>query len=98
MEVCLTRSRRLRRVPLASDFFREVRQRVGRLVPYAIGSPGSFAERVRKLTGIEGFHVHQMRHTFRMSVSGAGRIVGRATASAWAREHRDDAAVRKVVG
>ena len=30
----------------------------------AIGSPGSFAVRVRKLTGIEGFHVHQMRHTF----------------------------------
>jgi len=28
-----------------------------------MGSPGSFAERVRKPTGIEGFHVHQMRHT-----------------------------------
>ncbi|HXJ69439.1 MAG TPA: tyrosine-type recombinase/integrase [Verrucomicrobiae bacterium] len=54
----------LRRVPLAPDLLREVRQRVGRLVPYAIGSPGSFAERVRRLTGIEGFHVHQMRHTF----------------------------------
>jgi integrase len=37
---------------------------VGRLVPYAIGSPGSFAYRVRTRAGIEGFHVHQMRHTF----------------------------------
>ena len=64
VEVSLTKSRRLRRVPLAPDLLREVRQRVGRLVPYAIGSPGSFAVRVRKLTGIEGFHVHQMRHTF----------------------------------
>lgn len=35
-----------------------------RLVPYATGSPGSFAIRVRRLTGIEGFHVHQIRHTF----------------------------------
>ena len=64
VEVSLTESKRVRRVPLAPDLLREVRQRVGRLVPYAIGSPGSFAVRVRKLTGIEGFHVHQMRHTF----------------------------------
>jgi integrase len=64
VEVSVTKSRKLRRVPLAPDLLREVRQRVGRLVPYAIGSPGSFAFRVRKLTGIEGFHVHQMRHTF----------------------------------
>src|SRR5262245_26715175 len=48
----------------APDLLREVRQRVGRLVQYAVGSPGSFAGRVRKLTGIEGFHVHQMRRTF----------------------------------
>ena len=37
---------------------------MGRLVPYAIGSPRSFATAVRKLTGIDDFHVHQMRHTF----------------------------------
>jgi integrase len=51
-------------VPLSPDLLREVRQRVGKLVSFATGSPGSFATRVRKLTGIEGFHVHQMRHTF----------------------------------
>ena len=27
-------------------------------------SLGSFAKTVRKLTGMERFHVHQMRHTF----------------------------------
>jgi integrase len=64
VEVSVTKSRKVPRVPLAPDLLREVRQRVGRLVPYAIGSPGSFAVRVRKLTAIEGFHVHQMRHTF----------------------------------
>jgi integrase len=50
--VSLTKSKRVRRVPLAPDLLREVRQSVGRLAPYAIGSPGSFAVRVRKLTGI----------------------------------------------
>ena len=63
MEVSQTKSKRVRRVPLGPDLLREVRTRVGRLVPYAIGSPGSFATAVRKLIGIDGFHVHQMRHT-----------------------------------
>lgn len=64
LEVSQTKSKRVRRVPLPPDLHKEVGQRVGRLVPYATGSPGSFATQVRKLTGIEGFHVHQMRHTF----------------------------------
>src|SRR5437870_10329984 len=55
---------RARRVPLTLELVAELRGRVGRLVSYAAGSPGSFAIRVRRLTGIEGFHVHQMRHTF----------------------------------
>ena len=63
LEVSQTKSKRVRRVPLGPDQLREVRTRVGRLVPYAIGSPGSFATAVRKLTGIDVFHVHQMRHT-----------------------------------
>ena len=33
-------------------------------MPYAVGSPGSFATRVRRQTGIQRFHVHQTRHTF----------------------------------
>ena len=59
-----TKSRKVRRVPLAPDVLAEVRMRVGRLVGFAEGSPGSFAKAVRKGTGIERFHVHQMRHTF----------------------------------
>ncbi len=62
--VSQTKSGRMRRVPLPPELLAEIRGRVGRLVPYAAHSPGSFAERVRRLTGVEGFHVHQMRHTF----------------------------------
>src|SRR5262245_42614542 len=64
LEVSQTKSKRLRRVPLSADLLREVRMRVGRLVPSAIGSPGSFANIVRRLSKIPDFHVHQMRHTF----------------------------------
>ena len=64
LEVANTKSKRVRRVPLSAELVCELRDRVGRLVPYATGSPGSFAIRVRRQTGIEGFHVHQMRHTF----------------------------------
>jgi integrase len=59
-----TKSKRVRRVPLSAELVCELRGRVGRLAPYATGSPGSFAARVRQRSGIEGFHVHQMRHTF----------------------------------
>lgn len=62
--VSRTKSGRVRRVPLAPELLREIRGRVGRLVPYAEGSPGSFAKAVRKEAGIAGLHVHQMRHTF----------------------------------
>ena len=64
LEVSNTKSKRVRRVPLAPELLREVRQKVGRLAGYAVGSPGSFATAVRRATGVEGFHVHQMRHTF----------------------------------
>ena len=64
LEVSQTKSRRVRRVPLAASLLHEVRQRVGRLVPYSEKSPGSFTLRVRRLSGIERFHVHQTRHTF----------------------------------
>lgn len=59
-----TKSSKIRRVPLPADVHVEVRQHVGRLVPYATLSPGSFAKAIRKLTGHESFHCHQMRHTF----------------------------------
>ena len=61
--VYLTKSGKVRRVPLTDELLREVRTRVGRLAPFASLSPGSFAAVVRRATGIERFHVHQMRHT-----------------------------------
>ena len=33
-------------------------------MPYATGSPGSFALRVKRNAGLERFHVHMARHTF----------------------------------
>jgi site-specific recombinase XerD len=49
---------------LEAQVLAEVRGRVGRLIPFSEKSNGSFATAVRRMSGIEGFHVHQMRHTF----------------------------------
>ena len=46
LEVAHTKSRRVRRVPLSAELLTELRGHIGRLVPYATGSPGSFATRV----------------------------------------------------
>src|SRR5262249_37893753 len=62
--VSQTKSGRVRRVPLSPDLLALVRLRVGRLVPYAEKSPGSFNKTVRNLSGVQRFHVHQLRHTF----------------------------------
>jgi integrase len=59
-----TKSGKVRRVPLEPDLLREVRNHVGRLVPFARCSPGTFARIVRDKSGVGGFHAHQMRHTF----------------------------------
>lgn len=50
-------------MPLSAELVSEFPDRVGRLVTCATGSSGSFATRVRRLTGIAGFHVQQMGHT-----------------------------------
>ena len=59
-----TKSGKLRRVPLAPELLAEVRQRVGRLVPFEEVSKGSFAKVVRRKTGLARFGPHRMRHTF----------------------------------
>jgi integrase len=64
LEISHTKSKRVRRVPLSPELAVELQGRVGRLGQYATGSPGSFAMRVRRLTDIDCFHVHQMRRTF----------------------------------
>ncbi len=57
-----TKSGKVRRVPLPPDLRRELRRRIGKLVPFE--SSGSFNLRVRELSGLETFHVHRLRHTF----------------------------------
>jgi integrase len=52
-----TKSGKVRRVPLPSEFC----GKAGRLVPFE--SSGAFARQVEKLSGVK-FHVHQLRHTF----------------------------------
>jgi integrase len=64
LTVSQTKSGKMRRIPLPTDLLREIRSRVGRLVPFAEGSPGSFARGVRHASGVQRFHVHQLRHTF----------------------------------
>jgi len=62
--VSQTKSGKVRRVPLghAPELERELRSRVGRLIPFT--NPGDFNQKVRRLSGLERFHVHQLRHTF----------------------------------
>ncbi|MFN0150842.1 MAG: tyrosine-type recombinase/integrase [bacterium] len=62
--VSLTKSGKVRRVPLSPKILREIRGRVGRLVPYSAESKGSFNATIRRLSGVERFHSHQLRHTF----------------------------------
>src|SRR5207244_8805242 len=57
-----TKSGKVRRLPLPPDLVRELRCRVGRLIP--LRNAQGVAEQVRKRTEIERFHVHQLRHTF----------------------------------
>jgi integrase len=57
-----TKSGKLRRVPLPADLLEEIRFKIGPLVP--ISDSEGFAKQVRKYSGVERFHAHQMRHTF----------------------------------
>jgi len=57
-----TKSGKIRRVPLSHALQDELRFRVGRLVP--VLNSQVFTMQVRRRSGIEKFHPHQMRHTF----------------------------------
>lgn len=52
-----------RLVPLALAW-PEIEGRVGKLVPYAASSAGTFNRRVKAATEIPDFHAHRCRHTF----------------------------------
>jgi len=60
--VSQTKSKRVRRVPIPPAIVAELRLRVGKLI--SLKDADSIAIQVRKRTGIEHFHVHQLRHTF----------------------------------
>lgn len=62
--VAKTKSGKVRRVPLSPEILRELRGRVGRLVPFSETSKGSFNREVRARCAVSRFHVHQLRHTF----------------------------------
>jgi integrase len=65
-----TKSGKIRRVPLAPELLAELKFRVGRLSPLI--NPWGFAKMVRRFTGIERFHAHQMRHTYACTLLEAG--------------------------
>lgn len=60
--VHLTKSGKVRRVPLPDALIAELRLKVGRLLP--IKNADGFALQVRRRTGIQRFHAHQLRHSF----------------------------------
>jgi len=57
-----TKSRKIRRVPVAPELLAELRFRVGRLMPFTDGT--GFSRQVRKLSKIERFYPHRMRHAY----------------------------------
>jgi integrase len=57
-----TKSGKVRRVPIPKWFEPELKLRIGKFVPFA--SSGQFNAAVCRMSGVERFHVHQLRHTF----------------------------------
>jgi integrase len=68
--VSQTKSGKIRRIPLHPDLLEELRFCVGRISP--LTDPWGFAKMVRRYTGIERFHAHQMRHTYACRLLEAG--------------------------
>lgn len=71
--VSITKSGRVRRVPLAPALAAEIRGRVGRLMPCRIAQ--TLAIRARDLSKVRRFHVHMTRHTFACRWLDAGSSV-----------------------
>lgn len=69
-----TKSKKVRRVPLPEPIRSELKNRVGKLVNMKVAD--SFNQSVRRRSGIERFHVHQLRHTFACRWIEEGRNLG----------------------
>jgi len=93
-----TKTGKLRRIPLdhAPELLAELKSRVGRLCPYTEGSSGSFANIVRRLSGVQDFRVHRLRHTFAVNWFAARRIAGPAAADPGAHDRHHDPTLRQV--
>jgi integrase/recombinase XerD len=60
-----TKSKKLRRIPLAKTLLAELRQHVGKLVPYrGTEDNPAFVRGVQRATGIEHFGAHSLRHSY----------------------------------
>ena len=98
-----TKSGRVRRVPLPPELLQELRQRVGRLVAFPRSSLASFTRTARRLSGLDGFHVHQLRHTFACrwlerggSLAALQQVLGHSTVATTQRYARlDEDAIRR---
>ncbi len=65
LEVAVGKTGEVLRVPVTdASLLRELHGRVGRLVPFSEKSGTAFNRTVRRHSGVERFHVHQLRHTF----------------------------------
>jgi len=88
LEVQKTKSGRVRRVELAEGLLREIRGRIGKLVPYSESNPGGFSRMVRRASGIKDFYPQRCRHTYAMrwlvaggSLSALQELLGHADIS-----------------
>jgi len=77
-----TKSRRLRRVPLPEALAVEIRQHVGKLVPFEAKDVPKFNRAVERRSGVKGFGSHQCRHTY----------------AAWHAQHGSLEALRQLLG
>lgn len=103
--VSQTKTGRVRRIPLPAEMRAELRGRVGKIVPFGDKSHGAFARMVRRLSGIQDFRCHRMRHTFACrwlerggSIAALQQILGHSTIVTTQRYGKlsDDAVEREV--